>query len=131
MDIAFIVIGLLLIVFSFLVGISCGVDRNSLIKIMGTSTLIGIALLTWAGVAALADYDDKVITIHPIEERKDVSYYFNENNVPIPLRQQWQIVDPNKYQIRVTQVKSHWKYGIYVVGSRTVELMKIEPTEKN
>lgn len=130
MDIALGVIGTILIIIGLTVGIACEIDKD-IIKFIGICMGTGVAIIIWIACAVSSDDGVKVITFHRIEERKNVSFYIDENDCPNKLYDNWQVADPNKYHIRITNTKSRWKYGIYVSNNRSVELVKIDTPEKN
>lgn len=100
-------------------------DHEWLIPGSITSGVFGIMLL-WLYVAMINTNPDKIVTVHQIEEKRNILFYVNRNNEAIVLEQNWQVIEPKNHVIRVTYTNSCWSYGIHFSDHKHVELVRIE-----
>jgi len=101
-----------------------------LAKVAGTVFLLCVIVCIWSG-KALADYNPTPTVLErPIEEMRNVPFYFDENDKPVEIKGDGRFADPKTTVVLIKTYPGGWKYGLYICENRNVEFAKKEAVEK-
>lgn len=86
--------------------------------------LICFPIATWI-IHSKVTYDPKpTVLVKGIEEIRNIPYYFDENDRPVELVNDWKFADPKTTEVHIKMYPSGWYHGVYIDGWRKVELVK-------
>jgi hypothetical protein len=101
-----------------------------LLKFCGFVFLFCVIIGIWSG-NALNDHNPTPIVLErPIEELRNVPFYFDENDKPVEIKGDGRFADPKTTVVLLKTFPGGWKYGLYVSESRKVEFAKKTAVEK-
>ena len=123
-----------IISFLLLVGASCTPRTSSdviVAKVFGSALAICIAIIIWSS-SAMSNYNPTPIVLErPIEELRNVPFYFNEKDKPVEITGDARFADPKTTVVLLKTFPGGWKYGLYVCEKNTVDFAKKAVIEKN
>jgi hypothetical protein len=132
----FLVFSIMFGIISLLIlGVASGQSPHSSIdrmiaKVSGSVFLLCVTIGVWSG-KAIADYSPTVTVVErPIEELRNVPFYFDENDKPVEIKGDGRFADPKTTVVLLKTISGGWKYGLYVTESRRVEFAKKVAVEK-
>ena len=103
---------------------------NTVAKVCGSVFLLCLTIGIWS-VNAMADHNPTPIILErPIEELRNVPFYFDENDKPVEIKGDGRFADPKTTVVLLKTIPGGWKYGLYVTESRRVEFAKKAAVEK-
>jgi hypothetical protein len=99
-------------------------------KVCGSLFLLCIIIGIWSGNAMDDHNPTPIVLERPIEELRNVPFYFDENNKPVEIKGDGRFADPKTTVVLIKTIPGGWKYGLYVTESRRVEFAKKATVEK-
>lgn len=89
-----------------------------------------LAIFVWAVVANVYHNPTPIVLERPIEELRNVPFYFNENDKPVEITGDARFADPKNTVVHIKTFPGGWKFGMYVTETRKVEFIKKPSVEK-
>lgn len=91
------------------------------------SLIISFICLSIAGwiIHSKITYDPTpTVLVKKIEEIRNIPYYFDENDRPVELMDDWKFADPKTTEVHIKLYPGGWYHGVYINGARKAELVK-------
>ena len=99
-------------------------------KVSGIVFLLCVIIGIWSGNALDDHNPTPTVVERPIEELRNVPFYFDENDKPVEIKGDGRFADPKTTVVLIKTIPGGWKYGLYVTESRKVEFAKKAAVEK-
>jgi hypothetical protein len=129
------ILSIMLGMFSFVGLIAAGAPPHTssdatFAKWCGSVFLLCLTISIWSGNAMDDHNPTPIVLERPIEELRNVPFYFDENDKPVEIKGDGRFADPKTTVVLLKTVPGGWKYGLYVTESRRVEFAKKAAVEK-